>query len=222
MSTHPELDTLITEAREAVVSFFGEPFSRRFHLVICRARKDFDAAFPSSWEIGPTEGWMVAAGVSDRLILLDPAVWGSEASGHDPSDSDHVREILVHELTHCYHGQHNPTGDFTGAEEVGWFIEGLAVLVSGQFHRSPRESALRACREGSLPGTLVEAWSGPHRYGVCGSMAAFIDTVHGRDTIVKLLPACGNEDFLDILGLSESAFLADWRAWLGGCATPVL
>ena len=157
---------------------------------------------------------MVAAGVADALRILSPRVWTTEACEHDPRDAEHVRGIVVHELTHVFHGQHNPTGDFTGAEEVGWFAEGLAVVVSGQLATGPRASALEAVDAGAVPRELEAAWSGAHRYGVCGTLVLYLDELLGRDRLFELLAATTEEEILRAAGMSEEELLVEWRAFV--------
>src|SRR6516165_2607432 len=81
---------------------------------------------------------MVASGVADRMVILSPRVWKTQAAEHDPADAEHLRDLIAHELVHVYHGQHNPRPDFDGMDDSGWFVEGLAVYVSGQLERSHR------------------------------------------------------------------------------------
>ena len=78
-------------------------------------------------------------GVADRFELLSPAVWKSQACEHDGRDLQHVQDIVTHELTHVFHGQHNPTRDFTGMDGeartnqgmlgVAWIGNGESLFV---------------------------------------------------------------------------------------------
>ena len=119
--------------------------------------------------------------------------------------------VVAHELVHVYHGQHNPTGDFEGMDDLGWFVEGLAVYVSGQLEHGHKHAAQNAIAKGKAPTQLARAWSGPFRYGVSGSMVRFIDKRYGRDMLWKLLPETKPDKVLNHLGLSEKDFLAAWR-----------
>ncbi len=194
-----------------VERFFGAPFERPFVVEVFPNRSAFDGFFRTRWGIEHTEAWMVAAGVADRLVLLSPAVWRTEAVEHDPDAAEHVRDLLAHELVHVYHGQKNPRPDFDGLDEIGWFVEGLATYASGQLERSHRDAASEALEAGKAPERLGEAWSGRYRYGVSGSLVEFIDLEYGRETLVVLLGATSQQEILRTLGLTEEELLAAWR-----------
>src|SRR5262249_4104940 len=149
-------------------------------------REQFDAYFKKRWQVPRTERWMVASGVHDKLTVLSPRVWKAEAVEHDPKDETHFRELIAHELVHVYHGQLNPTGDFDGMDDLGWFVEGLAVYVSGQLENAHRDAASQALAKGQAPVSLAKAWGGRYRYGVCGSMVRFVDERWGRQMLSDL------------------------------------
>lgn len=203
---------MVEAGRARIEAYFAAPFPRAPRVVLARSRAEFDAAIPAAWEMTPTRCWMVGVGVADFLAVLAPAAWGAEACEHNANDPAEAQAIITHELVHTYHGQFNPTGDFTGMDELGWFVEGLAVVVSGQFE-TRRGAAAEAIAAGAAPSLLEDAWGGRYRYGVCASMVRYIDETYGRGAIVDLLRATTNEDALARLGVSEAAFLAGWRAW---------
>jgi hypothetical protein len=181
-------------------------------------RAKFDAALPTAWGMTPTQCWAVGVGVADALYLLSPSVWRAQACEHDGANADEVQGIITHELTHAFHGQHNPTRDFTGMDDAGWFVEGLAVLVSGQLEREHRTDGADAILANAAPAKLADAWRGRYRYGVSGSMVAYVDAVWGRRVLVELLSATTNAQILARLGCSEDEFIARWRVW--AVATP--
>lgn len=209
-----ELETGLAEGRRAIESYFGVPFRAGASVEIFSSRAEFTAAFPPEWGMTETACWMVAAGVADRLLVLSPRDWATEACEHDAQDAQHVRDILVHELVHVFHGQHNPTGDFTGAEEVGWFAEGLAVHVSGQLRHGHLAEPRQAVELGLAPKRLADAWSGKYRYGVCGSLVAYLDATLGRDAIRKLLAVTRQAELLAIAGQTESELLEGWQRFV--------
>ena len=200
------------QGRERIETFFGKPFPQSFVVEIHPDRKAFDAYFDQRWHLPKTELWMVASGVADRLTILSPRVWKSEAAEHDPGDEKHLHELIVHEMVHVFQGQHNPHPDFDGLDELGWLVEGLAVYVSGQLEGSHRLSAHQAIEAGKTPAALSEAWSGRYRYGVAGSMAEFIDLRYGRQTLIDLLPMTTNDQALKRLETTEADFLTAWKA----------
>jgi hypothetical protein len=205
----------ITVGRARVEQFFGAPFPEPVNVTVAESRPALDAALPSSLGIGATQCWMVGVGVADHLYLLTPTAWSDHAQVCDHAGSaDEVQGIITHELTHAFHGQHNATRDFTGMDDLGWFVEGLAVLVSGQLDGPRGADARAAIAANAAPTSLANAWSGRYRYGVSGSLVAYVDEHYGRATVIALLAATTQQQALDRLGVSEAQFLSDWRAWV--------
>lgn len=209
-----EIKALVPDAKAQVERFFGKPFAEPVRVTLAPDRPAFNAVFPKAWGMDKTECWMVGVGVADFLALLSPADWAKEACDHDARDAWQVRAIVVHELVHMYHGQRNPTRDFTGADDIGWFVEGLAVHVSGQLGHDRMSDPAEAIRNGAAPAALAKAWSGKYRYGVSGSLVAYIDATYGRKTIIALLPAVTQAEILGMLGLTEAELLERWKAWV--------
>lgn len=209
-----DLETYLSNGNELIEAYFGEPLRDGVVVEVYPSRDKFTAAFPPEWGMSETACWMVAAGVTDRMIILSPRVWEEEACEHDPNDAQHVQDIVVHELVHVFHGQHNPTGDFTGAEEVGWFVEGLAVHVSGQLGHGHLAEPREAIEQGVAPTRLVDAWSGKYRYGVSGSLVAFMDQTYGREVIRRMLAVTNQDELLALAGVTEDELLDQWRQFV--------
>lgn len=202
----------LRQGQQRVERFFGRPFEKTFVVEVLPDRAAFDAYFRTRWKVPRTQAWMVASGVADRLVILSPRVWKTQAVEHDPADAVHIRDLIAHELVHVYHGQHNPRPDFDGMDDSGWFVEGLAVYVSGQLERSHRTAARAALKAGKAPTRFADAWSGRYRYGVCGSMVEFVDQRYGRDVITQLLAVVSNDEALKRLRTREREFLQAWKA----------
>jgi len=211
-----EIVTLLDTGRRRIASFFDQPFVEPVTVEICPDRAAFTATFPPEWGLEETQCWMVATGVADRLTILSPRVWREQACEHDPDDVQHVEGIVIHELVHVYHGQYNPTRDFTGAEELGWFIEGVAVYVSGQLDEGHVAPAQEALELGLAPESLETAWSGKYRYGVCGSLVHYLDATCGRRRLTEMLGSTSQQQLLEIAGLTELELLASWRDFVAG------
>jgi hypothetical protein len=205
---------MATKGRRDVEAFFHLRFPEVIHLTVANNRTDFNKAFPAAWGMDKTECWMVGVGVADFLVLLSPSAWKQEACDHDAEDKTEVQRIVTHELVHVFHGQRNPSRDFTSAEDIGWFVEGLAVLVSGQLDAARLSKTADAVRAGDVPKSLSATWSGPHRYGRAGSMLQYLDVKYGRQMLIALLPVVKQSDLLARLGVTEEEFLQDWKAWL--------
>jgi hypothetical protein len=202
----------LLQGQQKVERFFSQPFKRAFQVEVFPDRAAFDEYFRKRWKVPKTEPWMVASGVADRIVILSPRVWKTQAAEHDPTDTDHVRDLIAHELVHVYHGQHNPRPDFDGMDDSAWFVEGLAAYASGQLERSHRNAAHDALKAGKAPTRLADAWSGRYRYGVSGSMVEFVDKRYGRDFVKKLLAVVSNDEALKLLKTTESELLQAWKA----------
>ena len=209
-----EIVKMVDRGQRQVEAFFHLRFAEAIHFTVVPGRAEFDAAFPASWGMGKTECWMVATGVADFLVMLSPSVWKTAACEHNPDDATEVQRIVTHELVHMFHGQHNPSRDFTGADEVGWFVEGLAVLASGQLDAERLSKTAAAVRAGDTPRTLNDSWTGPNRYGRAGSLVKYLDEKYGRRVILDLLPVMKQSEFLARVGVTEEQLLRDWQAWL--------
>lgn len=204
----------LAEGTSTVEAFFGAPYPEPVVATVVPDRAAFDFVLREAWGVPETACWMVATGVADFLVLLSPRAWKAEACEHDPTDGGHLSDIVTHELAHVYHGQRNPTRDFTGAEGIGWFLEGVAVLVAGQLDRDRLSDPAEALENGGAPTRLEDAWSGRYRYGVSGSLVRYIDERHGRDVLRRLLAVTSEEALLAELGTTEKAPLAAWREWV--------
>lgn len=214
-----DLESARKQGVTVVESFFGAPFERAFEVKQFAHRAEMDADFAKRWGMPKTECWMVAAGVADGLYVLAPEVWGAEACEHDPDDVQAADDVIAHELVHVFHGQRNPTGDFTGMDDVGWFVEGLAVYASGQYEHAFRARAAEAVAAGAVPKDLASAWSGKYRYATSASLVAFVDRRCGREKLFDMLRLTQQDELLAAIGLDEAAFLAQWRESVTTAAT---
>jgi len=177
-------------------------------------RESFNTALRQAWGIPETACWMVGAADDHHLYLLSPSVWSEEACEHDPGDAEHRRLLVAHEAVHVYHGQLNPSEDVGLLEGIGWFVEGLATFVSGQLEARHADRAVEAVTRGASPARLTEAWSGPYRYGVAGSMVHFIHERWGVGVLRQAVRTVAQEELLQLLGRTEAAFLQEWQAWV--------
>jgi hypothetical protein len=166
--------------------------------------------------MGETQCWMVGTATAEWMVLLDPAAWTTDACEHDPEDAVAIERLITHELVHAFHGQHAPSPDFTGMDDLAWWIEGVATYASGQVPDERLGNACRSLRDGGGPAGLAEVWTGPDRYGFAGSLAEHIDRAHGRDALRALLRVGTTAEALESLGTSEEELLRAWRADLLG------
>lgn len=208
------LAPVIAAGQRRIEAFFGSPFTSPVVVDIAPDRAGFDLRLAARWKMPPTECWMVAAADATRMPVLAPARWATEACEHDGADTVHVAKLLTHELVHAYHGQHNATSDLSLPDEMGWFVEGLAVYVSGQLDDRRLADPREAVRSGRAPARLADAWSGKYRYGVSGTIVRTAEATAGRAAIARALGATNEQALLAALGTTEARLLAEWRAAL--------
>ena len=68
----------------------------------------------------------------------------------------------------------------------------------------------KALSEGTAPKTLDAFWTGKLRYGLSGSMVAFVDQQYGRTKLKELLNFNRRKQVMDALGTTEAALLSGW------------
>jgi hypothetical protein len=212
--TDPSANQVETLARAGIAQvehFFGAPFPHAIDFRLAPNRAAFDSAFPPALNMGKTQCWMVGMGIADLMVVLSPSDWKAEACDHDPADALEVQRLIAHELTHVFHGQNNVHGDFAGEDDLAWFVEGVAVLASGQLTDARVADVRAAIAAGKAPAKLDDVWSGKLKYGFAGSLAAYVDRRWGRATTRRLLAVTSNADALAMLGTTETALLADWQ-----------
>jgi hypothetical protein len=157
---------------------------------------------------------MIASGVAHRLDILSPNAWTKEACEHNAKDSMEVRKVIWHELTHVFHGQHNPDHTFSYIEKLDWLVEGVATFVSGQLDEKRLQRIRKMLSENKTPSSLDDFWKGHEKYGLSGSIVAFIDKKYGRENLFELLKLTSKQNVLRALRLLEEQLINDWRNFL--------
>ncbi|MDX2198937.1 MAG: hypothetical protein SF069_08195 [Phycisphaerae bacterium] len=207
----PDLNPLLDRAAKTVEQFFGDPIAQPYETRVFANRAEMSAFAAAKWKVAELPCWAVAMGTGSTFALLAPQSWAKEACGHDAADTVATERLITHELVHVYHGQHRADAEFNEADEVGWFVEGLAVLASGQLDDQRIRQAADAIRGDAGPKKLVDGWSGNARYGLAGTMVRLVDQRLGRAKLKTLLAASDNATILAALGMTEQEFLAAWR-----------
>lgn len=212
----PSLQMLVEGGRTNAERFFGGRFRAPLIVRIYPNRRALTAHWAAAWGVPDlhTDCWAVASGVATELALLTPRAWKTDACEHDSADSAATRRLLWHEMIHVYHGQWNPHPTFDRMDDLGWLVEGVATLASGQLAVEHAGDASAAIHAGSAPTRLADAWSGRYRYGVSGSLVAFVDSAWGRPALTRLLADTTQADVLTALHTTEDSLLARWRAWV--------
>lgn len=206
----------LIEGNEVISSFFGMMFKHKASVHIFPDRRSLDKQWQTAWGDSTfrSECWMVASGVADRLDVVSPRIWTLEKCEHNGESKKEIKEILCHELVHCFHAQHNPSPDFGAAEDMDWFIEGLATYVSGQLTSEKKEELKKLNEENKLPNELKKIWKGKYKYAMAGSMVEFILVKFGKRNIVGLLNLIKTKDALDHLQVNEADLIKGWKDYL--------
>ena len=90
-------------------------------------------------------------------------------------------------------------------------VEGVATFVSGQLDEKRYQRIKKMVSENKNPSTLDDFWKGQEKYGLSGSMIAFIDNKYGRKKLFDLLKQTNKEAALRILAISDTQLLESWR-----------
>jgi hypothetical protein len=209
------LAPIVEEGVGRAAEFFGHPFPQTFEVYIFPDRAALDRQWQQAWADTSfhSQCWMVASGMGSRLDVLSPRTWAEQACEHRAADSVALARLLVHELIHVYHGQHHAVPDFTGLDDLAWWIEGIATFASGQLDENRRTGLRKLISEGKAPRQLAEFWSGRHRYGLAGSMAAYVDERLGRSGLFELLKAGSTAEALKKLETTEPGLIAAWEKY---------
>jgi hypothetical protein len=210
------LHELAIRGRESVERMFAAMMQAPFTLRVFASRAELDAHWRVEWDMPDFQSqcWMVASGGERELVVLSPDAWASEACEHDAGNERRIALLIAHEVVHVFHHQVHPRDSFDGFEPIGWFVEGVAVFASGQLESDHLATAADAIAEGAAPTELESAWSGKYRYGVSGSLVAYIDTRWGRDVLLELMTMSTEDEILARLAISEHELLDVWRRWV--------
>jgi len=208
-----EIDLDVNKGISRITSFFGHPFVKKFQVFLFPNRASLDKQWQSDWGLPDfkAECWMVASGVAHRLDILSPNTWKKETCDHDATDKKEVESLILHELVHVFHGQHNPKPDFNGLDDLSWLIEGVATYASGQLNNKRLESVRKVVAEGKAPTALEDFWKGNDKYGVAGSLVKYVDKKYGRPVLFELLSQTDEKSILEILKINEPGLIEAWK-----------
>jgi hypothetical protein len=114
---------------------------------------------------------------------------------------------IVHEFAHCVSLVANPSV----ANNPRWLWESVALFEAGQLSDP---GTLPYFAPGGTPPSLAQlnGFDNTIVYSVGATLGRFIVDAHGRDAYRQLIRT--NGDLGRVLGATESAFLADWRAFV--------
>ena len=200
-----------------VNQFFSQEYASSFNIYSHPHRSSLDSTWQKDWNMPgfKSECWMVASGVASRVDMISPKYWDTQSCEHSYLNTEKTQQLIAHELVHVYHGQQNISKDFSNAEGIDWFVEGLATYASaGQLDPGKLSEIKMAITESKVPETLDKFWTGKLRYSLSGSLVMFIDDKYGRNTIKDLLKFNKIADILSALNTTEVQLLSDWKAYM--------
>ncbi|MBS1976025.1 MAG: hypothetical protein JST46_01565 [Bacteroidetes bacterium] len=211
-----QYEELVNEALVKVQQFFGSPMPRTFDVFVHPNRASLDQQWRRDWNMPDfkSECWMVASGIAAKLDLVSPRVWETEACEHHYEDKTKTAQLILHEIVHVYHGQNNPSPDFSEVEGIDWFVEGLATYASGQCDENRMLEVKKGLKSNGLPKSLDQFWQGSTKYGLSGSMVQFIDKEFGRARLAGLMKFRKKQEILDAMGVTEGQLIARWGAYM--------
>ena len=157
---------------------------------------------------------MVASGIASKLDMISPKRWDKESCEHIYSETKKTQQLITHELIHVYHGQHNSSPDFSNAEGIDWFVEGLATYASGQLDSLRITKIKEAISQNKIPENLNDFWKGNLKYGLSGSIVKYIDEKYGRKKLIALLPFNNKSDLLSALNTKETELINEWKKYI--------
>jgi hypothetical protein len=207
------LNQQLINAVEQTEKFFGKAFPKTFVVNIYPTRQQMDEQWRRDWSepAFTSECWMVASGVATKLDMLSPERWKTEACEHSATDIIRVQRLITHEVVHVYHGQQNPSPDFSNTKGIDWLVEGLATYASGQLDEKRMNDVLTLRNEGKIPSSLDEFWKGKYKYGLAGSVVKYLDDVYGRQKLIELLAKTSKEQVLQVLNTTEKNLLENFN-----------
>lgn len=213
-----EYNKFISTGINSVNSFFNDHYKKDFDVYIHPGRHSLDSTWQKDWNM-PTfksECWMVASGVASRLDAISPKTWAKESCEHNYADKIKTQQLITHELVHVFHGQFNPSPDFSDATGMDWFVEGLATYASGQLDTARLKEIKNAISKNSIPNSLDKFWTGKLKYGLSGSVVMYIDKIYQRTKLKELLRYNKLTDLLGSLKLTEEELIDSWKKYITG------
>lgn len=211
-----EYSKIIDEGVFRVQRFFNSRFKKDFAVYIFPDRSSLDSQWQKNWNEPSfkSECWMVASGVATRLDMIAPKKWDKLSCEHKYEETENTKNLITHELVHVYHGQFNPSPDFSKVNNLDWFVEGLAVYASGQCDSARLNEVRKAIVNNEIPEKLDKFWTGKLRYGLSGSVVMYLDKKFGREKIKELLSITQSSELFQSIWIKEEDFITSWKNYM--------
>jgi hypothetical protein len=210
------IDDYVAEGMKQVASFLHNDFKHRVTVRIFTERQRLDEQWQKAWGAPgfKSECWMVGSGSESQLDLLSPSVWGSQACEHDGEDRKEIRLLVVHELVHVLHSDYCKSPAFDNINNIDWLVEGLATYVSGQLDEERMKRTIAYVKATGGPESLSLFWTGQHKYGLSGTLVAYIDHTYGRKLLADLMVMTDLKDMLQAMQTTEKGLIEGWKRYL--------
>lgn len=211
--TVDKIQKYVESGLKLATKFLKKDFKNKIDVFVFPDRALLDEQWQKAWNMPSfkSECWMVGSGVESQLDLLSPSAWNTQACDHDPKDQAEIKLLVHHELIHILHSDYNRSPSFDDISNIDWFVEGLATYVSGQLDSERLIRAINNIKETDGPNQLSMFWKGDNKYGLSGSMVAYIDAKYGREVLTSLMEFNDVNDILNKLNLTEEELISNWK-----------
>lgn len=211
-----ETFAILSKSLPVVTGYFllSDPFPK-VRVVLVPDRNEYDRLVRNLLRVEievPSNPARIAQPQRTDMVLLSPAAYEAHSIyKYIPGD---FKRLLVHELVHMVEEYLSPNMEASPR----WWGEGLAVYLSEQWHHEDefRKAAIDGISGNSIPGfrqieadrTLAYHWG--------WTIVQFIETVYGRNMILRIVRECADGNVFSIIGDSVERLEKQWRSWLVG------
>jgi len=175
----------------------------------------------------PNYPWLRAWSRYDTIDIQSPRTWGPWGA-----DFRDVKELLVHELTHCLMYQRSATAwDWPVKGIPIWFREGMASVTAAQGYRRKSDPELAQYMAGHpdydpiIDADKIYQREADAVYGAAHGAFSFLTLRYSDDAVRKIMDRMKTGEnfrtaFVDVLGISSDAFAREYSRYLklGGWA----
>jgi hypothetical protein len=204
----------LSEALPSIAGSFGlrEPLER-VRVVLVPHRGEFDRLVRDLLRVEievPSHPARIAQAQRADMVVLSPSAY--EADSTFRYVPDEFQRLLVHEFVHIVEEHLAP--DIEAVPR--WWSEGLAVYLAQQWRYEDgfRRVALDAVAQNRIPSFREIESERESAYNWGWTIVRFIDRVHGKDMIPRMVKESMNGDVLAVTGEEVGSLEGSWREWL--------
>ncbi|MDD5220827.1 MAG: hypothetical protein PHV11_09690 [Candidatus Bipolaricaulis sp.] len=208
----------LVNAAALLADYFG--LHGRFpavRTILVPDRAEFDRCVAEVLQIQievPSHPARIALPQGTNLVLLSPRAYDPGRHRHTPEGFE---RLIGHELTHIVEEHLSPNIEAVPR----WWSEGLAMHLSGDWlgelpHVKGETAgglipALAEMQDGAVTDVSVRLC---YQWG--WTVVRYIESIHGRAGIRRIVEQCADGDVLVTLGAEPAPFEREWRNWLIG------